>query len=78
MRTLTDWLAAIAAAAIASGAVAGPDVAGAVGAAGTAYKSYGDRNGYRDRVRRPLVSVVLFAEGGSAVAGSVCSRSIGG
>ena len=33
---VTDWLAAIAAAAIASGAVTGPDVAGAVGAAGTA------------------------------------------
>ena len=31
---VTDWLAAIAAAAIASGAVPGPDVAGAVGAAG--------------------------------------------
>ena len=33
---VTDWLAAIAAAAIASGAVAGPEVAEAVGAAGTA------------------------------------------
>jgi hypothetical protein len=38
---VTDWLAAIAAAAIASGAVAGLDVAGAVGAAGTAAKVTG-------------------------------------
>jgi hypothetical protein len=38
---VTDWLAAIAAAAIASGAVVGPDVAGAVGAAGTGVKATG-------------------------------------
>jgi hypothetical protein len=38
---VTDWLAAIAAAAIASGAVAGPDVAGAVGVVATAAKAAG-------------------------------------
>ncbi len=60
---VTDWLAAIAAAAIASGAVPGPDVAGAVGAAGTAVKTAGTG----------MATAIAFGAGISVASGEVAA-----
>ena len=69
---VTDWLAAIAAAAIASGAVPGPDVAGAVGAAGTATKVTG--TGIATAIAFGAAVGVVSGEG-EAVAGSAAAEA---
>jgi hypothetical protein len=68
---VTDWLAAIAAAAIASGAVTGPDVAGAVGAAGTAVNVAG--TGMATAIA--FGAAISVASGEAALAGSVAAEA---
>lgn len=70
---VTDWLAAIAAAAIASGAVPGPDVTGAGGAKGTATKVTG--TGMATAIAFGAAVGVVCGEGEAVAASAAAAAS---